>query len=94
MRGNNLILLAYIIALQILDVLTTWLSLESGNIELNPLIRFLGVDKSMILKLGVGALFYYWVVKSSSVKERVELLAFYSVIMLYAVINNIMVSLL
>ncbi len=93
MRRNNLLLLMYIILFQVLDIVTTWLSLSNGGIELNPIINHLGLWNSLILKIGAGALFYYWIVKSNSVKERVKLLAFYTFIMLYAVINNVIVSL-
>ncbi|NPA97991.1 MAG: hypothetical protein GXO43_01295 [Crenarchaeota archaeon] len=92
MQRNRLILLAYIVSLQILDVITTYLALRSGAIELNPLVRMLGNDpvKLLIFKGMIGFLVYLLITDKNVMKyQKLVLLLIYTIIMVQAAITNI-----
>jgi len=92
MQRNRLILLAYIVSLQILDGITTYLALKSGALELNPLVRMLGNDpvKLLIFKGMIGFLVYLLVTDKNVMKyQKLILLLIYTIIMVQAAITNI-----
>ena len=92
MKKPNLYLLLYILVLQLLDLLTTYLALSHGARELNPLvaptienpIAFLAV------KLATTTLVY---LRVSRTRSRL-LLLIYTVIMIQAIMVNLVNSLL
>ncbi len=83
MQRNRLILLLYIIGLQILDLVTTYLAVRNGAIELNPLVRMLMGNWVLLscIKIGAGFLVYKFYDKN--------ILLLYTVIMVQAIITNI-----
>ncbi len=83
MQRNRLILLLYIMGLQVLDVITTYLAIQSGARELNPVVNLLLENAAflIVLKIMVGLLVYKLMNKT--------LLVLYSTIMFQAIITNI-----
>ncbi len=92
MRRSSFLLLSYIVVLQILDGITTFLALRSGALELNPLIRMLGDDpvRLMVFKALVGLGIYLLISDEAVMKyQKVVLLPIYTIFMLQAIITNI-----
>ena len=69
--------------LQVLDVITTYLAIQSGARELNPVVNLLLENAAflIVLKIMVGLLVYKLMNKT--------LLVLYSTIMFQAIITNI-----
>ncbi len=83
MQRNRLILLLYIMSLQVLDVITTYLAIQSGARELNPVVNLLLENAIflIILKIMVALVVYKYVNKT--------LLLIYSIIMIQAILVNV-----
>ena len=83
MQRNKVFLLAYILALQILDIVTTYLAIQNGARELNPVVNMLLGNAAclIILKIVVGLIVYKMVNKT--------LLIVYTVIMVQAILTNL-----
>ncbi len=80
---KNKLLLIYIVGLQLLDVLTTYLAIRSGARELNPVVNLLLHNWFLLLlfKIGLGVYLYFSMDK--------KLLVFYSIVMFQAIIINL-----
>jgi len=83
MQRNRLILLLYIMSLQVLDIITTYLAIQSGARELNPVVNLLLENAVflIILKIMVALVVYKYVNKT--------LLLIYSIIMFQAILVNV-----
>jgi len=85
----NARLFTYILVFQLLDVITTYLGVNAGATEVNPIIRMLlQYPLALIgLKLGFTMTAYYIIMWMPS-RYRVKILLLYTIIMLYSLIVN------
>ncbi|WFO75584.1 hypothetical protein J4526_01470 [Desulfurococcaceae archaeon MEX13E-LK6-19] len=88
MKKPNMILLMYILVLQLLDLLTTYLAISHGARELNPLVTptIENPIAFLTVKLVAAAVVYLGVLKT---KNKTLLLA-YTIIMVQTVIANML----
>jgi len=84
----NARLFTYILVFQLLDVITTYLGVNAGATEVNPIVKMLlPYPLALIgLKLGFTMMAYYIIMWMPS--YRVKILLLYTIIMLYSLIVN------
>ncbi|GEM_PF-1604787 len=88
MQSRKVLLLIYIIVLQVLDVLTTYLALSRGAVEINPIVSFMLQNPLLfwIMKILVAITVY---VATASTDNKL-LIIIYSLVMIQAITINIL----
>ncbi len=92
MQRSRILLLVYIIILQVLDILTTYLALSRGAVEINPIVSFMLQNPFLFwaIKVIVAITVYVAVASTDNKSTNNKLLIIiYSLIMIQAIAINI-----